>query len=374
MVAKPLLGGFDQAFQYIQEFTGFFTPGICVIFLLGMFWKRCTTTGALVAAIASVFLSTLFKLAWPSLPFMDRVGIVFLACLVIAVGPIDVIKVGNIVGEGILWDSRRQVLWWTDIQGRKLHRYDWSSGSIQILDAPERIGSFGLVAHSDELIAAFASGIALYHPQRQSVTWLARPAALEPGIRFNDGRVDRRGRFWCGTMVEGERPSLSGCLYSMETGAGLRSHLEGVRISNGLCMSPDGVLLYFADSPTRTIGAYELLEPEGNLGRHRIFAQTPEGAFPDGATIDADGCMWSAHWGAGVVVRYTPEGRIDRTVKVPTCQPSCVCFAGPDLDVLCVTSARENLNVSTLAAEPNAGDVFLYRAGVQGLPEPEYRP
>ncbi|MEP6885983.1 MAG: SMP-30/gluconolactonase/LRE family protein [Gammaproteobacteria bacterium] len=292
---------------------------------------------------------------------------------VIALSPIDVFKVGNIVGEGILWDSRRAALWWTDIQGRKLHRYDWSSARIEILDAPERVGSFGLVADSDDLIAAFASGIALYHPHRQSLTWLARPAEVVPGIRFNDGRVDRRGRFWCGTMVEGGQPGLSGRLYSIGADRELRSHLEGVRISNGLCMSPDGTRLYFADSPTRTIGAYDLLEPEGILGTHRLFAHTTEGAFPDGATIDADGCMWSAHWGAGVVVRYTPDGRIDRTLKVPTRQPACVCFAGPDLDVLCVTSARENLDASTLAAEPNAGDVFLYRAGVQGLPETEYR-
>jgi L-arabinonolactonase len=288
--------------------------------------------------------------------------------------PIDVFKVGNILGEGILWDSRRGALWWTDIQGRKLHRHDWSSGRIQILDAPERIGSFGLVKDSDDLIAAFASGIALYHPHAQTVTWLARPEAVTPGIRFNDGRVDRRGRFWCGTMVEGTQRGLSASLYSIAAARELRCHLEGVKISNSLCMSPNGTQLYFADSPTRTINAYELLEPEGILGKHKIFAQTPEGAYPDGAAIDAEGCLWSAHWGAGVVVRYTPDGRIDRTLRVPASQPSCVCFAGPDLDVLCVTSARENLDPSALDAEPDAGNVFLYRVGVQGLPEPEYRP
>jgi sugar lactone lactonase YvrE len=288
--------------------------------------------------------------------------------------PIAVFKVGNILGEGILWDPRRAALWWTDIQGRKLHRYDWSSGKIQILDVPERVGSFGLVADSEDLIAAFASGIALYHPHRQSVTWLARPEAVTPGIRFNDGRVDRRGRFWCGTMVEGTQPGSSGCLYSIAADRELRCHLEGVKISNSLCMSPDGTQLYFADSPTRTINAYELLEPEGILGKHRIFAQTPDRAYPDGAAIDAEGCLWSAHWGAGAVVRYTPDGRIDRTLRVPASQPSCVCFAGPDLDVLCVTSARENLDPSMLDAEPDAGNVFLYRAGVRGLPESEYRP
>jgi L-arabinonolactonase len=292
---------------------------------------------------------------------------------VAALTPVDIFGVGNIVGEGILWDSRRAVLWWTDIQGRLLHRYDWARRTLQVLDTPERVGSFGLVADRDELITAFASGIAIYDPHRQTVEWLARPEAPVPGVRFNDGRVDRRGRFWSGTMHEGEPRTASGSLYSIDARGEARCQLQGISISNGLCVSPDGTQLYFADSPTRTIRVFELLEPEGILGASRVFARTPEGAFPDGAAVDADGCIWSAHWGAGCIVRYTPAGRIDRTLEIPTCQPSCVCFGGPDLDLLCVTSAREGLDSSTLRAEPHAGDVFLYRAGVQGLPESEYR-
>ncbi len=287
--------------------------------------------------------------------------------------PIEILTVGNTLGEGILWDSRREVLWWTDIQGRRLHRYDWSQGMLQTLDTPERIGSFGLVAGSDKLIAAFASGIAMYDAYQQSVAWLARPEA-PAGIRFNDGRVDRNGRFWCGSMVEDEQCTGSGCLYSIDGTGEARCHLRGVGISNGLCVSPDGTRLYFADSPTRTISVYELLEPAGTLGKRRTFAQTPAGAVPDGATVDADGCVWSAQWGSGRVVRYTPDGRVDRTLDVPTRHCTCVCFAGPDLDILCVTSAREGLDGPTLSAEPHAGDVFLYRAGAQGLPESEYRP
>ena len=174
-------------------------------------------------------------------------------------------------------------------------------------------------------------------------------------------------------MVEGAQPTASGCLFSIERAGEARCHLRGIRVSNGLCVSPDGRHLYFADSPTRTIKVFDLIEPEGVLGTPRVFARTPEGAFPDGAAVDADGCVWSAHWGAGRVVRYTPEGGIDRAIQIPTCQPSCVCFGGPNLDILCVTTAREGLNGATLSAEPNAGDVFLYRPGVQGLPEPEYR-
>jgi L-arabinonolactonase len=287
--------------------------------------------------------------------------------------PLDILACRNIIGEGILWDSRRQQLYWTDIAGSELYRYDWSGGAMEVLDTPDRVGSFGLIATEDRLITAFASGIALFDLRTGAVEWLARPEAIVPGIRFNDGRVDRRGRFWSGTMVEDDACAASGCLYSMDSREGLRCHVGDVRISNGLCTSPDGKLLYFADSPTHTIRVYDVREPEGTLGPARVFAITPAGAMPDGATVDTDGCVWSAHWGGGCVVRYTPEGRIDRTIPIPASQPTCACFAGPNLDVLCVTSAREGLNDSTLHSEPHAGAVFLYRTGVQGLPEPEYQ-
>jgi L-arabinonolactonase len=287
--------------------------------------------------------------------------------------PLGSLRVRNVLGEGILWDARRQVLWWTDIMSRRLYRYDWSRASTRILDMPERVGSLGLIAGSEKLIVAFESGIATYDPADGAVSWLARPDRPHPSVRFNDGRVDRQGRFWSGTMVEGDLTSVSGSLYCFDSSAGLRCQLQGVRISNSLCMSPDGRQLYFADSPTRTIRVFELHEPQGALGESRVFAQTPVGAVPDGATVDAEGCLWSAHWGAGYVVRYTPEGQVDRTLEVPASQPSCVCFAGPDLDVLCVTSARADLSEAALRNEPEAGDVFLYRVGVRGLPEAEYR-
>jgi len=288
-----------------------------------------------------------------------------------ALSPIDILEVRNILGEGILWDSRRRLLWWTDIQGRQLHRYDWAGRTLDCIATPDRVASFGLVADSEKFITAFACGVALYDPGAQTLEWLESSAPLAPGVRFNDGRVDRHGRFWAGTMVEDRRRGTEGCLYSIDAGE-IRCRIRGISISNSLCMSPDGNLLYFADSPTRTIWRYELSALDGALSAPRVFAQTPEGIFPDGATVDVDGCVWSAHWRGSCVVRYTPDGRIDRTISLPTCQPTCVCFAGPDLDVLCVTSAREHLDSLTLDAEPHAGAVFLYRPGVQGLPESEY--
>jgi L-arabinonolactonase len=291
-----------------------------------------------------------------------------------ALDPIEILDARNIVGEGILWDWRRSQLWWTDIPNRNLYRYDWAHGTTQVLDTPERVGSFGFVENSERVIVAFASGIALYDPQQKSVEWLARPEEIAAGIRFNDGRVDRLGRFWSGTMIEDGSHVNGGSLYSVCGAGELRRHISGIAISNGLCLSPDGGLLYFADSPTRTIRVFEMIEPAGTLGNSRVFAHTAVGSVPDGAAIDADGCMWSAQWGGGCVVRYTPDGRIDRTLHVPTRQPSCVCFAGSDLDILCVTSAREGMTDETLRADPHAGSVFFYRTGVQGLREPEYRP
>jgi sugar lactone lactonase YvrE len=288
------------------------------------------------------------------------------------VTPIRIISAQNIVGEGILWNGRRGQLWWTDIQSSQLHRLDWASGRLEVYGTPERVGSFGFVAGSERLVTAFASGVALFDVAGKTLEWIARPAEIVAGVRFNDGRVDRRGRFWAGTMVEGPQRTADGCLYSIGPRGSLRRHERGIRISNGLCMSPDGARLYFADSPLRTIFVYDLAEPEGLLTNRRVFARTPAGASPDGAAVDVDGCVWSAHWGASCIVRYTPEGRIDQTIPVPTSQPSCVCFGGPKLDILCVTSARENLDAPTLSAEPHAGSVFLYQTAAQGLPEPEY--
>ena len=287
--------------------------------------------------------------------------------------PVDILRVGNVLGEGISWRARDQTLWWTDIQSSRLYRYTLSSGSLQTFLTPERVGSFGFVAASEQLITAFASGIALYDPQTKAVDWRARPEEVAAGVRFNDGRVDRQGRFWAGTMVEDGKPPARGCLYSLGSTGEARSHIQGVKISNGLCFSPDGTRLYFTDSPTRLISVYELVEPEGILVGRQPFAQIPEGASPDGATVDVDGCVWSALWGSGSVVRYTPDGRVDRVIEIPTRQPSCVCFAGPDLDILCVTTARLDLDDDILGAEPHAGDVFLYRVGTRGLTEPEYR-
>ena len=287
------------------------------------------------------------------------------------------IPVQNTLGECILWDEATQCAWWTDIHESRLYRFNTATATLTTFDCPERLCSFGFVANDSRLVCAFASGFALFDPASAELRWLYRPERDYRGTRFNDGRVDRQGRFWSGTMVEGEardaegRP-VQGGLYRI-SGGEQRRIFGGIGISNSICFSPDGTVLYFADSPQRRILAYPLDRASGEPGVARIFATiTGEGA-PDGSAVDAEGCLWNAQWGGSKVVRYTSAGRVDRVLDLPVSQPTCVCFGGAKLDLLFVSTARENLSPERLAAEPEAGNVLVYETGCRGLPESRYR-
>lgn len=287
---------------------------------------------------------------------------------------VDVIPAANELGEGIVWNTLDGCAWWTDIQRRRIHRWQPDHAMIDNFAMPERVGCFAFVEGNDDLIVAFESGIALYDLGRATARWLTRPHSDQGGWRFNDGRCDRHGRFWAGTMVEDDRaPAASAALYCVDSQGTVHRRIDGLQISNGLCFSPDSRYCYVADSARHVIFRYEVDPESGQLHEQRVFAETPEHSFPDGAAVDSEGCVWSAQWGAGQVIRYTPAGRIDKVLAVPTIQPSCVAFGGSDLDLLLVTSAREGLDAATLAEQPMAGHVFIFRPGSTGLPEPRYR-
>jgi sugar lactone lactonase YvrE len=287
--------------------------------------------------------------------------------------PDAIIRAANVLGEGVLWDDSAAALWWTDIQSSELLRYDWAAQTLKRTALPHRLGSFGLIEGSGDIIAAFDSGIALFHPDEATLQWISRPAAHLPHLRFNDGRVDRQGRFWTGTMIESKTSGAEATLYCVNTEGTTAPHQQGLRITNGICVSPDGRTLYLADSPRAVIHRYELDTATGSLHNQRVFARTTGGAVPDGANVDEDGCVWSAQWGGSRIVRYTPDGNIDRELFVPVSQPTCVAFGGPERDLLFVSSAREGLGPAELAQQPHAGDVLVYRVGARGLPEPRFR-
>jgi sugar lactone lactonase YvrE len=279
---------------------------------------------------------------------------------------IDSIPAANTLGENVLWDDAQSCLWWTDIEARQLLRHDPATQTTQRFEVPERLCSFALTDHPDCIFAAFESGIALYWPQTALVQWLSRPLQHQAGLRLNDGRTDRQGRFWVGAMVEDSGPARAD-LYRFDEGPGLVAQRGGIALSNGLCWSPDGHQMYFTDSMTRTIRRYAYDPRTGDMSGGKDFAINKGPGGPDGATVDAQGFVWSAQWGDGQVIRYAPDGAIDTIVELPVSLPTCVGFGGANLDRLYVTTAQEGLDEDARKQQSQAGDVFIFQTDVRGL-------
>lgn len=279
------------------------------------------------------------------------------------------IPVGNTLGEGVLWDEKSQSIWWTDIECAQLFNYDVNHQRLSTIPMPYRVGSFGLTQDADQLIVAFDRGVGLYNLKTEAVQWLATPESHIPDNRFNDGRVDRQGRFWAGTMVEhSPYPNHHAALYCIDQQGQCLKILEGISISNGLCWSPDGLTMYHADSPEHEIFQYDFDPKTASVSNKRSFITTNPMIFPDGSEVDAAGFVWNAHWGGGQVVRYHPDGDRDLTLTLPVTNPTSIAFGGPNLDWLIITSATHSLTAERRMQEPQAGDVFIYQLqGIQGL-------
>ena len=288
---------------------------------------------------------------------------------------IDEIRVGNSLGEGVQWRAYDQSFWWTDILENKLYQYEWPSKNLSQFDVPEPLGSFAFTDDPEVIIAAFASGLAFFNWKNGAIKWLHKPEFLAGEDRFNDGRVDRQGRFWSGTMIAFPRQpnSASGRLFCLDIDYRLSVHEQGVAISNGIGWSPDGKLLYYADSLTGNIYRYDVDPCTGAISNKSLFVRVPRGGRPDGAAVDAQGNVWSAQWAAGKILTFNPGGDIISDIPVPTSQPTCVAFGGPDLNLMIVTSARDGLPREQLEKEPAAGNVFIFQTGATGLPEETYK-
>lgn len=286
---------------------------------------------------------------------------------------IDVIPVQNELGEGVIWDAIQGAVWWTDIEKSTIYRYELAKQSLQKWRTPERLGCFALVKDNDYLIAGFESGFAYFNPETNYIEWLHKVEQDTPHTRLNDGRVDRQGRFWAGSMAEGGSESI-GSLYCFDEQLQCDAKISGIAISNSLCWSPDSKYLYFTDTPTERIDRYDFNPQTAALSNRSTFATTEAGISPDGSTIDADGYLWNAQWGGSQVVRYTPDGQVDLVLPIPTIQPTCVAFGGPDLNLLFVTSATQGLDQETLAKEPDAGNLFIYKSDFTGIADKQFVP
>lgn len=283
---------------------------------------------------------------------------------------IDTIPCNNTLGEGVQWNHQDGCFWWTDILSAKLYRYRLNDKHLAHWDLPERLCCFAFAKHDARILAAFESGFAWFTPESGAVEWIAKPEAHIQGNRSNDGRCDRQGRFWMGSIVEQRHSEEQGAgLYSLDKDFSITQHFSGLMISNALCWSPDSRKLYHADSPTHSIRVYDFDAASGDLSNPQIFAHTDLGVEPDGACVDAEGYVWNAQWGGSQVVRYAPDGSKNLVLNMPVTQPTCVAFGGEQLNLLAVTSARVGLSDDALAQQPQAGSLFIFATPYTGLTE-----
>jgi L-arabinonolactonase len=276
----------------------------------------------------------------------------------------------NQLGECVLWCERTERVLWTDILGSTLWAHHPASGATASWPMPERLASFALTGSDDRLLLGLASQLAFFDFSTGAVTPICE---VEAGLttRLNDGRCDRQGRFVFGTFNEVEPRAPIGSFYRLGSDLKLeRLPLAPVAIANSICFSPDGGTMYYCNSPDKAIRCCDYDGATGAISGDRVFAEVAGEGEPDGSCIDADGYLWNAQWGGSKLVRYAPDGSIERSVATPAQQPSCVAFGGAGLGTLFATSARVGLDSPALQ---DGGMLAKSCAdGIKGLPESRF--
>lgn len=276
------------------------------------------------------------------------------------------------LAEGPVWCPREQALYWVDIRRPTLHRYVAATRNVETWPMPDLVGSLA-VRQAGGLLVALRNGLAKFDPETGHVEPVISLEDDKPENRSNDGKCDRRGRFWVGTIHNLKPGTPAGALYRIDASRRVARVAGDIGIPNSIAWSPDDRTMYFADTAKRTIFTYSFDIDSGDIRDRRVFADFPEGSgAPDGSTVDADGFLWNAVYGGSRLNRYAPDGRLDRVVEMPMSQPTSCAFGGRALDVLYVTSAAQRLSAEQLAREPYAGAIIAVDVGVKGLPEPYY--
>lgn len=274
------------------------------------------------------------------------------------------------LGENPLWSVGEQMIYWHDCTGRRFWRHDPLKGVTEEFKLAGMPGSF-CFRRDGGLLYAFRNRLALYDVETGAETPIEVPVDFSRE-RFNDGKCDRRGRFFVGTMDPRTSNPVGG-LYRVDTDRTCTRLTDGITLSNGIAFSPDDRILYHCESRPGYVYAHDYDIETGEVENRRVFVDTSAtGIHPDGCTIDAEGCLWTALPGSGQVVRFDPDGKQMSAVRVPTSRVTSLSIGGPDLDTFFITSMRYNLTEAQLAEQPEAGFLFQARPGVRGLPEPCY--
>lgn len=271
---------------------------------------------------------------------------------------------GAELGEGPLWSADEKVLWFVDIKQKKIHRFDPVTAKGASYDAPAPPGFLAL-AKGGGLLVGMKTGLARFDPKTGAFHSLRAVEPHKPGNRLNDGTVDHLGRLWFGSMDDSEE-SPSGCLFCLDD-SGLSERDTGYVITNGPALSPDGRVLYHTDTLKKIIYAFDL-DAAGEIRNKRVFVRIEEGAgYPDGPTVDSQGCIWTGLFAGWSVRRYSPAGELLATIRFPCANVTKIAFGGQDLRDVYATTAWKGLDAQAREAQPLAGGLFRFRSDVAGL-------
>jgi sugar lactone lactonase YvrE len=277
-----------------------------------------------------------------------------------------VLRANAVLGEGPVWDAARQRLWWVDIEARELRCFDPASGEDHAWDFDHRIG-FAVPTKRGDLVIGTQCGLMRFEPASGEVTPMVDPEGHLPDNRFNDAKCDPNGRLWAGTMGVSEAPSL-GSLYRIDASWRVDRIVPEVSISNGLAWAPDGRTMYYVDSPTRRVDAFDFDPLTGDIRNRRVVVEVADG-FPDGMCIDRAGNLWVALWGGSGVACFDPRaGTQQAKVEVPVEAVTSCCFGGAAWDQFYITTASRDLDAGGRARQPAAGSLFRANVGASGLP------
>ena len=279
-----------------------------------------------------------------------------------------VLAAGDELGEGPVWHCDEEALYWVDIDGRRYHRLEPGTGRHDVVHVGEKVGALALYRNSCVVLAT-ERGFSFYDAGANTLTPIGDPEADKPQSQFNDGAVDRAGRFWAGTLGDGRNNSL----YRLDPDGTITRMETGIEISNGIGWSPDNRTMYYVDSMPRLIYAYDFDLTQGTLANRRVFVdRSSQRSVPDGLTVDAEGFVWVALWDGACIERYDPAGRLERTLEMPVQFPTSMAFGGPELEDLYVTSALCEIPADERHLAPLAGGLFRVRGAGRGLPEPKF--
>jgi len=281
-----------------------------------------------------------------------------------ATAPVSVCDIHATLGEGPVWVAADQALWFVDIKQHKVHRFDPAVSSLRSWTSPRQVG-WVLPAEDGGLVAGLQDGIYSFDAATGSFTMLVEVEPDLPGNRLNDATTDSAGRIWFGSMDDGEA-AATGRFYCFDHGRVSNSGLAPVSITNGPAFSPDGRLFYHTDTLGQVIHVSDVAD-DGALGPARPFVRFgPEEGYPDGPVVDSEGCLWTGLFAGWEARRYAPDGALLETVRFPVSNITKLAFGGPDLRTVYATTAAKGLDAEWLAKQPEAGNLFSFRADVAG--------